>query len=151
MTYLIRPMNPQDLPACLELWCDTEGVVLREESDSPEALTRFLERNPGLSFVALDQGAMVGSILCGHDGRRAQLYHLAVRSEQRRTRCATGLLDAALQALAAEGITRCNAYIRVRNLSARGFWSSVGATLRRDIDVMTLAVGARPAGRSGIS
>ncbi len=140
MTHVIRPMNPQDLPACLELWRDAEGVVLREESDSPGALARFLERNPGLSFVAVDQGMVVGSILCGHDGRRAHLYHLAVRTEQRRTRCATALLDAAIQALAAEGITRCHAYIRARNLTALGFWSSVGAMLRRDIDVMTLTV-----------
>lgn len=140
MTHVIRPMDPQDLPACLELWGDTEGVVLREESDRPEALARFLERNPGLSFVAVDQGMVVGSILCGHDGRRAHLYHLAVRTEQRRTRCATALLEAAIRVLAAEGITRCHAYIRARNLTALGFWSSVGATLRRDINVMTLAV-----------
>ncbi|HSW12077.1 MAG TPA: GNAT family N-acetyltransferase [Solimonas sp.] len=140
MTHVIRLMDPQDVPACLELWRDTEGVVLREESDSPEALARFLERNPGLSFVAVDQGLVIGSILCGHDGRRAHVYHLAVRTELRRTRCATALLEAAIRALAAEGITRCHAYIRARNLTALGFWSSVGATLRRDIDVMTLTV-----------
>ena len=96
MTYAIRPMDPQDFPACLELWGDVDGIVLREESDSPEAPARFLERNPGLSFVAVDQGMVVGSILCGHDGRRAHLYHLAVRTEQRRTRCATALLEAAI-------------------------------------------------------
>lgn len=140
MTYTIRPMDQQDLPTCLELWRDTEGIVLREGSDSPEALARFLKRNPGLSFVAVDQGVTVGSILCGHDGRRAHLYHLAVRTDQRRTRCATALLEAAIQVLAAEGITRCHAYIRARNLTALGFWSSVGATLRRDIDVMTLTI-----------
>lgn len=140
MKHLIRPMQSQDIAACLDLWRDIEGVVLRDESDHPKALARFLERNPGLSFVADEHSVVLGSILCGHDGRRAHIYHLAVRAEQRRTRCATALFNASMEALGGEGMTRCHAYVRARNLTALSFWSSVGATLRRDIDVVTLTV-----------
>lgn len=140
MKHLIRPMQPLDIPACLDLWRDVEGVVMRDEPDQPEALVRFLGRNPGLSFVAVDQDVVVGGVLCGHDGHRAHLYHLAARQDQRRIRCTTSLLEATVKALAAEGITRCHAYVRARNLTALGFWSNVGATLRKDIEVMTLTV-----------
>lgn len=136
----IRPMQPHDIEPCLALWQRVEGVVLRDESDKPSMLRTFLERNPGLSYVFEDRGAIAGSILCGHDGRRGYLYHLAVREDQRRTRCATALFEATIHGLGSAGITRCHAYVRARNLTALLFWKSVGTTLRRDIDVVTFAI-----------
>ncbi|MGQ0699836.1 MAG: GNAT family N-acetyltransferase [Panacagrimonas sp.] len=140
MERLIRPMRDDDIASCLELWREIEGIVLRDESDNAPALATFLVRNPGLSFVAEDDAKIIGSILCGHDGRRAHIYHLAVREGLRRTRCATALFNASLQATRSQGVTRCHAYVRARNLTALKFWSSVGAALRRDIDVVTLSV-----------
>ena len=58
----------------------------------------------------------------------------------RRTRCATALFSASLQAIRHEGITRCHAYVRSRNLTALKFWRSVDAQLRRDINVVTLQI-----------
>lgn len=137
MNHLVRPMAVRDLAACVVFWRDTDGLVIRKESDSPEAIERFLLRNPGLSFVAEDAGEIVGAVLCGHDGRRGYLYHLAVRPDHRRTRCATALIDAVWLALKAEGISRCHAYVRARNLTAMQFWDRYDAELRRDIDVVS--------------
>ncbi|TDU24445.1 ribosomal protein S18 acetylase RimI-like enzyme [Panacagrimonas perspica] len=140
MERLIRPMQARDIPACLELWREVEGIVLRDESDNAPALETFLARTPDLSFVAEDGPHIIGSILCGHDGRRAHVYHLAVRQGLRRARCATALFNASLEAIRAQGITRCHAYVRARNLTALKFWSSVEARLRRDIHVVTLQI-----------
>src|SRR5678816_4584303 len=74
---LIRPMEARDLEPSLALWQNVDGIVLRVESDNLDALTRFLARNPGTSFVADKDRALIGNILCGHDGRRGYLYHLA--------------------------------------------------------------------------
>ncbi len=137
MPYSIRPLVASDVPACILFWRETEGLVIRKESDGPESIERFLNRNPGMSFVAEDQGEIVGAVLCGHDGRRGYVYHLAVRADHRRARCATALVDAAWQALKAEGITRCHAYVRARNLTAMKFWDQYDAELRRDIDVVS--------------
>lgn len=137
MHHLVRPMEARDLVACIAFWRDTDGLVIRKESDSPQAIERFLLRNPGLSFVAEDAGAIVGAVLCGHDGRRAYIYHLAVRPGHRRIGCATVLMDAVWRALKAEGITRCHAYVRARNLTAMQFWDHYDAELRRDIDVVS--------------
>ena len=44
-----------------------------------ENIRAYLERNPGLSFVARDDlGHIAGAVLAGHDGRRGFLHHLAV-------------------------------------------------------------------------
>ncbi len=140
MERLIRPMQAQDIEPCLALWRDVEGIILRDESDSLPALQTFLLRNPDLSFVAEDHDQIIGSILCGHDGRRAHIYHLAIQQNLRRSRCATALFNASLQAIRLEGITRCHAYVRSRNLTALKFWRSVDAQLRRDINVVTLEI-----------
>lgn len=140
MNRIIRPMEAHDLAGCIAFWRDTDGLVLREESDCPEALERFLQRNPGLSFVAEEEGEIVGAVLCGHDGRRAYLYHLAVRPDHRRTRCATALIDSVWLVLKADGITRCHAYVRSRNLTAMQFWDRCEAELRRDIDVVSFCL-----------
>lgn len=137
MGYAIRPLSAPDLPACILFWRETEGLVIRKDSDSQESIERFLIRNPGMSFVAEEQDEIVGAVLCGHDGRRGYVYHLAVRPDRRRARCATALVDAVWQALKAEGITRCHAYVRARNLTAMQFWDQYDAELRRDIDVVS--------------
>ena len=57
-----------------------DGIEL-DVSDSPAALKDFLARNPGLSTVAVLDGRLAGAALCGHDGRRGLLHHLAVRDD----------------------------------------------------------------------
>ena len=51
------------------LWQTTPGISIREV-DSRDAIARYLKRNPGLSFLAEIKGKVVGTALCGHDGRR---------------------------------------------------------------------------------
>ena len=75
---------PAHIPAALDLWSNTPGVRLNDV-DTPIRLTRYLDRNPGLSVAAVDGEKLVGTLLCGHDGRRAYLQHLAVVDSHRRT------------------------------------------------------------------
>lgn len=141
MERLIREMTPADIPGCLALWGNSDGVVFRVDSDNAEALVRFLQRNPGLSFVTESENKLVGNVLCGHDGRRGYLYHLVVASDFRRAGCASAMLASSLKALAAQGITRCHAFVLSRNVMAQKFWTSVKANQRQDLRVMTLSVG----------
>ncbi|MEX0586364.1 MAG: hypothetical protein WD176_06955, partial [Pirellulales bacterium] len=76
-SYAISPMLATDYDEVVALWEATEGVGLNE-SDSRENIARFLARNPGLSMVARVGGQIGGAVLCGHDGRRGYLHHLAV-------------------------------------------------------------------------
>jgi ribosomal protein S18 acetylase RimI-like enzyme len=72
-----REFSINDYDAALELWQRVEGLEIAEGDDG-EGVSHFLARNPGLSRVATDGSAIVGVALCGHDGRRGYINHLAV-------------------------------------------------------------------------
>ena len=65
----IRILRISDYNRVYALWRKTEGIGLNE-SDTREAIALFLRRNPNLSLVAIAGSRIVGTILCGHDGRR---------------------------------------------------------------------------------
>ena len=78
MGILIQEMTIEDYQDVRNLWEQTEGIETAD-TDSREGLSRFLERNPGLSFVARDGENIVGVVLCGHDGRIGiRKWHLFV-------------------------------------------------------------------------
>src|SRR6185295_720662 len=104
MTPIITTFQPADYDAVVEFWCRQEGIGLNE-SDECEPIARFLARNPGMSFVARDPaGNVIAAVLCGHDGRRGYLHHLAVDLQHRRNGLGTALVERCLAQLAAVGI-----------------------------------------------
>src|SRR5215469_8473662 len=126
------PMTPEDLPEVIELWTRTEGVGLNE-SDSVHALTDFLARNPALSRVAREGEKLVAAVLCGHDGRRGFLYHLAVVPERRGRGLGTTLVEQCLAALAGLGIQKCNALVYHDNDQGQRFWRRLKFNVRDDL------------------
>ena len=136
------PLTPDDLSEAIELWGQTEGVGLNE-SDSPEVLAIFLDRNPGLSRVAREGKKIVAAVLCGHDGRRGFLYHLAVRHEYRRQGLARTLVAQCLAGLAKDGIQKCNALVYTHNASAQRFWQQLGFSVRDDLGLWQRVVEAQ--------
>jgi len=131
----IRPMGPCDLAAVLDLWRTTDGVGLNE-GDDPAGLAAYLDRNPGLSLIAQDGGKIVGAVLCGHDGRRGFLYHLAVVPACRRRGLATSLVERCLAGLESAGIPKCNILLYVDNESGERFWRRGGWSARFDLKLM---------------
>ncbi len=72
----ILRMTIQDYDAVRALWMTIQGFGIRALDDSREDIQRFIERNPTTSVVAEAGGKIVGSILCGSDGRQGALYHV---------------------------------------------------------------------------
>ena len=70
---MIRVMTIDDYDEVYALWKKIKGFGIRSIDDSREGVDRFLRRNPTTSVVAEEDGHIVGSILCGHDGRRGCL------------------------------------------------------------------------------
>ncbi|MGH8017201.1 MAG: GNAT family N-acetyltransferase [Opitutaceae bacterium] len=62
-------------------------------------MSRYLRRNPGLSFVAEVDGQIVGYAMAGDDGRRGYLQHVAVDVAYRRRGIAQTLISRCLAAL----------------------------------------------------
>lgn len=123
------------------LWRRSEGIGL-SHADERAGIARYLERNPGVSFTARVAGTLVGTILCGHDGRRGYVHHLAVDVGFRRRGIGTALVERCLDALYAEGIRKCHLFVYVENETAIGFWRRRGWTYRTDIAVMSCEEGA---------
>jgi putative acetyltransferase len=120
----------------LDLWQRCEGVGI-SDADSKEAIEAYLERNPGMSFVAKAGGQIVGAILGGHDGRRGYIHHLAVDAEWRRQGIARQLVEKCLNVLKASGIRKTHIFIFNSNASGIAFWQSVGWRRRDVISVIS--------------
>lgn len=129
-------MTAADIPAALALWRVTEGMGLGD-SDRPERLVAFLERNPGLSAVAEEgNGMLIGAVLCGDDGRRGYLHHLAVQRERRKHGIAHALLAHCFAGLKAREIEKCNIFLLSSNIEGERFWRREGWVVRDNLKVM---------------
>jgi putative acetyltransferase len=139
MQISIREMTPADFDAIYQLWQGSAGVGL-SESDNPQAITRFLNRNPGLSFLALDSDSLVGAVLCGHDGRRGYIHHLAVSQGHRRQGIGRQLVDHCLAALRNQGIGKCHIFVFRENQGAIAFWEGMNWSKREELNIMSMFV-----------
>jgi putative acetyltransferase len=129
-------MIPADCDTVIAFWRDQEGIGLND-CDTRIGIERYLKRNPGMSFPAEDQGGQViGAVLCGHDGRRGYLHHLAVVAEHRKRGLGRRLVTMCLDRLRAEGIAKCNLFLFADNLTGRGFWQACGYAARTDLVLM---------------
>lgn len=132
----IREMTLNDYDAVYDLWKHSEGVGL-SSADSREAIGRFLAHNPGLCFTAWQDGGLVGAVMCGFDGRRGYLHHLAVANHARRQGIGQALSDRCLQALKALGVSKCHIFVYGSNQSGQAFWSAAGWKLREELVIMS--------------
>jgi len=110
-----------DYDAAIALWRSVEGVEVCE-GDSREEIEAYLTRNPGLSRVAEENAQIVGAVLCGHDGRRGFIYHLAVADVWRGRGLGRLLLEDCVQGLHKAGIQRAVLLVADDNLPGREFW-----------------------------
>lgn len=140
---LIREMTLDDYDGVMGLMRVTPGVSVRE-ADSREATEAYLKRNPGLSFVAERGGAIVGCVMCGHDGRRGYLQHLVVRETERRMGVGSCLVGRCIDGLEGLGIKKTHIHVFRSNDLANGYWGGKGWERRDDIYVYSFNRSANP-------
>lgn len=130
---LIRALTLEDYDAVYRLWMETPGMGLNDVDDSREGIARYLRRNPSTCFVAVEGQALTGVILCGHDGRRGYIHHMAVRACRQKQGIGSQLLEHALKALEQEGITKVALVVFERNEKGNAFWERKGFPAREDL------------------
>jgi ribosomal protein S18 acetylase RimI-like enzyme len=121
----IREFSINDYDAVLELWQRVEGLEIAE-GDDKEGVANFLVRNPGLSRVATDGLAIIGVALCGNDGRRGYIYHLAVDPGYQTRGLGKRLMDECLGGLRRAGLKRALILVADDNPRGRKFWRRHG-------------------------
>ena len=132
--YKIRSMTAADYDKVYALWMEISGFGIRSMDDSREGIERFLLRNPGCSVVAEKQGNIVGSILCGHDGRRGCLYHVCVQKEHRKQGIGKAMVVFAMEVLKREKINKVSLIAFTKNDIGNAFWKEIGWTKREDLN-----------------
>lgn len=134
MSMEIRTMTIDDYQGVKDLWMTIKGFAIRSIDDSYEGVERFIKRNPTTSVVALDNGEVVGAILCGHDGRRGCLYHVCVREDHRRRGIGKSMVVHCMNALKAEKISKVSLIAFSTNDIGNAFWNEIGWTRRLDLN-----------------
>ena len=81
------------------------------QADSRQAIEAYLNRNPGMSLIASVADTVIGAILCGHDGRRGYIHHLAIHPAYRRHGVARTLVERSLESLHRAGIDKCHIFV----------------------------------------
>ena len=120
-----REFSIKDYDAAVELWQRVEGIEIAE-GDDRESIAQFIARNLGLSRVATDGSRTVGVALCGHDGHRGHIYHLAVDPAYQGRGLGKRLLDECLQGLRRTEVKRVIIMVADDNPRARKFWKRCG-------------------------
>ena len=120
-----REFRIDDYDAAVALWKRVEGLDLAE-GDDRETIGGFLQRNPGLSRIAAEGTEIVGAVLCGHDGRRGYIYHLAIDPKYHGRGLGRRLIDECLAGLKRARLERANILVAKDNPRGLEFWRRCG-------------------------
>ena len=133
-------MTIQDYETVYELWMSCKNMGFNDIDDSKEGISRFLERNPNTSFVAIENEKLIGIILGGHDGRRGYIYHLSVNENYRKNGIGSELVKNCLESFKLEKISKVALLVFKYNEVGNLFWEKQGFILREDINYRNVAL-----------
>lgn len=136
----IRTMNIEDYNEVMTLWKSIKGFKIRAIDDDFEHIKKFLDRNTGLSVVAIKDDHIVGSILSGHDGRQASFYHVCVDAKCRGLNIASRMVEEAIERLKEEGISKITLIAFKKNFAGNIFWKNQNWKLNTDINSYELTL-----------
>ena len=121
---VVRPGRREEIVEVLAVWREAGSVP--SVSDDPTSLERLLATSEDALLVAEADGRVVGTIIAGWDGWRANFYRLAVLPSARRRGIALRLAAEAERRLAAKGARRLSAIVMSEHDPAVALWLAAG-------------------------
>ena len=122
----LLPMTETDYDDVRALWMTIRGFGIRALDDSRDDIERFIQRNPTTSVVAKAGNRIIGTILCGSDGRQGYLYHVCVAKEYRRRGIGTQMVGYCMERLRDMGINKVALIAFASNEVGNAFWKHIG-------------------------
>ncbi len=124
MVFEIVCYKPEYEQAVINLWKECGLIVF--QNDPAEDIKKKLEFQPGLFFVALLDGQLVGSVMVGYEGHRGWLNYLAVLPKYQKQGYGRKLVEKAIEELKKLGCLKVNLQVRKTNTSVISFYEHLG-------------------------
>ena len=116
-----------------KLWMSCKNMGFNNVDDSLAGITKLVNKNPKTCFVAETEGKIIGTVLAGNDGGRGYVYHLCVDEEYRQRGIGKKLVDAMLDGMREEGISKVALVVFAYNDTANAFYEKIGFVKRNDL------------------
>ena len=120
----IAPIADDEVAAVIALWrrCD-----LTRPWNDPAADVALAQRGPNSTILAgRRDGALVATVMVGHDGHRGWFYYLGVDPAARGKGYGRAMTKAAEAWLAGRGIAKAQLMVRSDNAAVRAFYEALG-------------------------
>jgi ribosomal protein S18 acetylase RimI-like enzyme len=119
----ISPIEDNDVPAVISLWqrCD-----LSRPWNDPTGDIAFARRGDNSTIlVGRDGGAVVASVMVGHDGHRGWVYYVGVDPDHRGREYGRTIMTAAEEWLRTRGIVKVMLLVRSDNAKVQAFYETL--------------------------
>jgi ribosomal protein S18 acetylase RimI-like enzyme len=130
----IRLFHETDESAVCALWKDVFAYP-EPRNDPATVIRQKLACQRELFFVAVLDGAVVGTVMGGYDGHRGWIYSLAVSPAVRRRGIGAALIRHVERALAQRGCPKVNLQVLASNPAAVGFYKKVGYAVEERVSM----------------
>lgn len=124
MTWSVRAFRLDDTESVVALWED--AGLTRPWNDPRLDIRRKMAVQPELFLVAVDDSAVIGTVMAGYDGHRGWLYYLATANSHRRRGVGRALVDEAERLLLGMGCPKVQLMVREGNETVLGFYDELG-------------------------
>jgi ribosomal protein S18 acetylase RimI-like enzyme len=122
---MIAAATSADEAALLALW-QICGLTVPQNDPAADFRVALGKPNSDILVARDGSGAVIASVMVGHDGHRGWIYYVAVLPDWRGGGLGRALMDAAESWLARHGLPKAQLMIRDTNLAVRAFYERLG-------------------------
>jgi len=123
-TLTITAIEDGDIADVIALWQRCGST--REWNDPAGDIALARKETNATVLVGRNDGAVVASVLVGHDGHRGWVYYVTVDPDHRYKAYGREIMTAAENWLRARGLQKLQLMVRGDNLQVRAFYESLG-------------------------
>jgi ribosomal protein S18 acetylase RimI-like enzyme len=121
---VVTAIEDRDIPEVIALWQRCGST--RPWNDPTGDIAMARKDTNSTVLVARDDGALVASVMVGHDGHRGWVYYVTVDPDRRYKGYGRIIMNAAEEWLRARGILKLQLLVRQDNAQVHAFYQSLG-------------------------
>jgi ribosomal protein S18 acetylase RimI-like enzyme len=130
-TLTIAPIVDAGVADVVALW---QACGLTRPWNDPAADIALARKGSNATvLIGRDDGALVATVLVGHDGHRGWVYYLAVSPNHRHKGYGRTMMNAAERWLRERGIEKLQLLVRPDNTGVKDFYQSLGYSMQERI------------------